>query len=280
MTHHFRKTKSGQITLLAILLGVLGLTVGLSVASRSLSDLKQASYVDFGTKALAAAEAGAEFGLYQVSLTPAIINCGSPEDLVLNNTLPDLNTDVLNIKSVVEETCFDGNKFIKKDVAQDDVVQANMTSQNQNNNYYVLWQETAKAVEVTVLYSDYSIKRYAYNSGVPSASPWTTDNFVNANGPTGVSNCPAGLDYQSGTLPALNGSSFAIQVRVRPLGGPSTIQICADGPNGVEPQSFIVTSTATTENGVAKKIQVTKDINGTLPSVFDNVIFSGGDLTK
>src|SRR3989344_601354 len=50
--------RRGQVTVLILLLALLGLTGALSVASRSLSDLRQVSQVETGTKALAAAEAG------------------------------------------------------------------------------------------------------------------------------------------------------------------------------------------------------------------------------
>jgi hypothetical protein len=285
---NFRKIRAGQVTLLALLLGVLGLTVGLSVASRSLSDLKQASYVDFGTKALAAAEAGAEYGLYWQSLNPNDNSkCSSlggvPLDVKAITSSASWN--LLNIKSIFVDVCPDPNVFLSKDVGSDDVLQANMTGLNGNSSYSVLWQNgpaTAQAMEVTVLYLDYSIKRYAYNSQSASGAPWTGNNFLTAGTPPASSaSCPtAGLGNVSGAIPATNGGggNYVIQIRAKPLGGQSVVQIC--GSSALQSQRYIVTSAATTNNNVTKKIQVTRENNGTLPSVFDNVIFSGGNLNK
>ncbi|MBI3887452.1 LamG domain-containing protein [Candidatus Microgenomates bacterium] len=69
------KLRSGQITVIVLLLSLMGLTIGLSQISRSLSDLKQVSYVDSGTKAYAAAETGMQYALNQ--LTSGTVYCPS-----------------------------------------------------------------------------------------------------------------------------------------------------------------------------------------------------------
>lgn len=282
MNRNFRKNRSGQITLLAILLGVLGLTVGMSVASRSLSDLKQASYVDFGTKALAAAEAGAEYGLNQITISPPASGCVNSGNLVATGQPLDIlgTNPALDIKSVTVDMCKSSSGYVNESVAAEDVMQVDMTS-GAAGNFYVLWENTAQAVEVTAIYSDYSIRRFAFNSGSPTSAPWNNNNFTNVNtAPGSISNCPtSGLNYQS---PAISTAAnpYLMQLRVKPLGGTATIQVCTDIAGGVEAQSYNVVSTAETNNNVVKKIQVTKDIYGNLPAIFDNVIYSGGSLIK
>lgn len=277
MRKFLQKNKSGQVTLLALLLGVLGLTIGLSVASRSLSDLKQASYVDFGTKALAAAEAGAEFGLYSLkSSQPAACENGNAKTGTAST-----DWDNLGIQSIMVDICPDLTGYYSADVAKDEVLQATFKSANANANsgFYVRWNSSAPAVEITAIYSDYSIKRFAYNSGSQPA-PWNSDNFENRPGGTSdLSKCLSPMDFESGKIDPANSGSFIKLIRVKPLGGATTIAICGQ-PNGIEPQQYFVTSTATTKNNLVKKIMVTAEAYGTLPAVFDNVIFSAGDLSQ
>lgn len=280
-----KSPKKGQITLIALLLGILGLTVGLSVASRSLTDLKQASYVDFGTKALAAAEAGAEYGFNQLSL--GNINCGASPlpDLVLPNATGPLGPlRQLQIQTVTYEIC-PGVGYVREDVGQDEVVEVDSTGFGAGGNFRVFWDGSAgkaKAVEVVVIYStDYSINRYAFNS---SGNAIANSNFsasdTTLSFPAG---CPSDTIFNNqvpmGVIPSGKGGREALLVRVKPLGGPSTIQICGNG-SGLSPQTYDVTATATTTNNTVRRVLVTKKNFGSLPGVFDNVIFSGGDLRK
>lgn len=283
MKKFLNHARSGQITLIAILLGVLGLTIGLSVASRSLADLKQASVVDFGTKAFAAAEAGAELGLNDVAN-------GRPSVCPPNTKLAYLSTDSVNplpfpttynLSSVRYSYCPDQNQYVlKTGVAKDDVVQIDVPSTT-NGTYYVYWKNTADAgVEINELLGDgnYTVKRFAFYSASANGtnfSPPVTSGFAMS----GL-NCPtAGFNYQS---TGINGTS-AIQLRVKPLGNPgasSDILICNTNATGVPPQSYVIISTATTKNNTVRRVQVTKDMVGPLPSVFDNVIYSGGNISK
>lgn len=283
----FLKVKrKGQVTLLALLLGVLGLTVGLSVVSRSLADLKQASFVDFGTKAFAAAEAGAEYGLYQLS--QGNINCAGSGNVVNSGQFPGLSSAALNITYLDYKICPDPNWFVRKDITADNVLQVDMPLPPiANDNFIVYWHNSARAVEVAVLFAapEYAVKRYAFNSTGGVGYP--TSNFSLAASPSfNPPRCPGDSvnpfnSQNSGTIPTFDGATGrdAVQIRVKPLGGPSTIQVCGDG-SGIPAQSYIITATARTANNTTRRVEVAKEMNGTLPSVFDNVIFSGGNLQK
>lgn len=59
--------ESGQVIILILLIGLLGLTVGLSILSRTLEDLRQTTEIDESARALAAAEAGAEVALQDLA---------------------------------------------------------------------------------------------------------------------------------------------------------------------------------------------------------------------
>ncbi len=96
----FRK---GQVTILALLIGLMGLTIGLSMASRSLSDFHQVTIVDQGTKALAAAEAGLQYALNQLNYNNASQNC-TPSSVA---SLPtNVVSSLANISGVNYNICF------------------------------------------------------------------------------------------------------------------------------------------------------------------------------
>lgn len=286
--------KRGQVTVLVLLLGILGLTVGLSVVSRSLSDLKQASYVDFGTKALAAAETGAEYALNQIS-SPSFssanlstqCNTATPsQQQVYDAANPAGNKITLDastgVQSVYYSICPDSSGYSQKsNVAKDEVHQVDLNTPGSGawtSNIRVIWQSPA-AVEVSVLYQDlsgaYTIKRFAYNSSANTVINAATGTLASSNDCLGTT-LPVGSTWYR--VPADLTGTNAIQVRVRPIGNSSSIFVCGATP--LPGQFYTVISKAVTTNGTVKRVQVTRDIFGHLPSVFDNVIYSGGSLVK
>ncbi len=284
VNHFFRQFfREGQVALVALLLGILGLTVGLSVVSRSLSDLKQASTVDIGTKALAAADAGAEYGLYKLNQNgSAAINCAtSLPNLVTTGSPPPLaKLASLQISSVTDEICYD-NAAAGVDIGrlQDDVFQVNFDPTAPPGKIDVLWNNSP-SVEISALYSDYSVKRYAYgvsgtnnfSAGVnnPSCYNWCgASRIANAN-------CVGASSPIAGT----NGAANLSLLRIKPIGGNSDLQVCLQSGSAIPAQSYTVTAIATTTNNTVKKVKITRDISGTMPAAFDNVIFSSGSISK
>lgn len=266
--------RSGQVTLLAVLIGVLGLTIGLSVASRSLSDLRSATNVDIGTKALAAAEAGVEYGLNQINLIGAAAATGAETELADDASKP-LGGLTSGIKSVKVKISAPRLNAIVSDgiVEQDDVFQADFSSgSNVIPEVNVGWTGNAEGIEVSFLDSAYNIKRFAYSkSGLLGGS-----GFESLSGPTLLCNGENG--YLSSDINIAN----PILLRVKPIKGKADkIVVCPSGGSGTfPPQKYVVESTAVTENGTTKKVSVSRDISGKLPGIFDNVLYSGGSIIK
>lgn len=279
-----RYLKKGQVTLLAVILAVLGLTLGLSVASRSLSDLRQASTVDFGLKALAAAESGVEFGLSRLTLNGSLaINCGTSYDLVANNdiTFPP----ELGISSLTYEICESGDTFAKSNgaVNKDDVFQVNFPGYTGNVSVYLIGD--VEGVQINSLSLNggvYSVSRFAYKNG--ASLPGSNFSPALAWSPS----CDPTFDALSGSAKFRADSvslTNAVLLRVTPLGGltgaKANVLVCPNAPSPViPPQYYDVTATATTANGTIKKVTVKRNIAGTLPGIFDSVLFSGGDINK
>lgn len=273
--------RSGQVTVLVLLLGLLGLAASLSLASRSLSDLRQAIYVDSGIKALAAAEAGLQY-----ASTLAGADCLSHE--LVNTQSPVLSLS--GVKSVSYTTCTVTKTTITvPSVAVDDVVQVDLTGASANlKGMDVSWLGDA-SVEIEVLDSDDTLRRYAYNAvgqnrnnGFAAAIP----------GSNCTSGCDASFAIGSCTGPSEIcykpdcgvGNVKAQLVRVKPLYQSAPINICARAAGGSGVTSFgtqyyLVTVTATTLNGTVRRIQADRYPPG-LPAIFDNVLSSGGSLAK
>lgn len=274
-------SRSGQVTVLVLLLSLLGLAASLSLASRSLSDLRQATYVDSGTKALAAAEAGLQY-----ASTLAGADC-LPHEIV-NVQNPPLSLS--GIKSVSYTTCTVTKTTISvPSVAVDDVVQIDLTGASSNLKAMdVSWLGDA-SMEIEVLDSDNTLRRYAYNAVGQNRN----NGFATAM--TGA-NCSAGCDANFATGSCIGageicykpdcgvGNVTAQLVRIRPLYQSAPVNICARaaGGSGVADfgtQYFLVKVTATTLNGTVRRLQADRFPPG-LPAIFDNVLYSGGSLAK
>lgn len=302
--------RRGQITLVALLLGVLGLTVGLSVVSRSLSDLKQASFVDFGTKALAAAEAGAEYGLNLASTSPGTSDCTVTNGVPVWHQIYPTNTDPnaqaltfspgLNLQTVGYLICTDvgGYAFSNQQINQDDVFQVVLNTGATGTNSVNIYWTAASGIEVAVLYppggshpNSYTVQRFTYgpstfNGGTTNLSPTANATTRSATGYCPIPSQFSGVNQlvqSGGAIPLTQGGVNATLMRVTPIiGGPAYIQVCpsSSGQNQIPGQFTTVIGMARTTNNTTKVISVRRDLNGYLPSIFDNVIFSGGSLTK
>lgn len=285
---------------MALLLGLLGLTITLSVASRSLSDLRQVTVVDQSTKALAASEAGLEYALSQLS-SGASPNC-DPSTATL---VPQLT--LANITGVKYTICSSTNNYgVYPSVAQDDVIQVNIDNQRSNvKALSVLWKNPAASIEIIKVNVDNSGNvtetRYLYNgtssdptylakingnSFAPSVNALsggcirTSGNSLCANASFNNGGCAGSV----GEIPYTNtGASKDTYLRIKPLYGSTDIAVCdqpAGGSQGnLTLQYYQITAIATTSGGITKKIQTTR-ISNYLPSIFDNTFYSGGNLVK
>lgn len=262
--------QKGQVTLLAVILGVLGLTLGLSVASRSLSDLRQASTVDFGTKALAAAEAGVEYGLAQIAANANF--SVTQQELVdlIDGPLKDLAN--IGIKTLKLDVSRPVAGFARSNgvVAKDDVFQVDFSSGSPPQRFDIFWTD-ADGIEVAALSTTYAVSRFAYKrSGSAVAA-----SFDPAAGCDPVCDAfPAGSCSRVDT-----GGTNTLLLRIKPVQSQAEILVCPVGGT-IPSQYYEVTATATTRNGTVKKVRVRRDVSGTLPGIFDNVLYSGGSISK
>lgn len=288
----------GQVTILALLLGLVGLTVSLSVASRSLSDLRQVTVVDQGTKALAAAEAGIQFALNQLATNPdaAIATCNPASSGTANVTLA-------NITGVTYNICTNTADFgIYQSVSQDDVVQVYIGGQQANvKGFRVLWKNPNASIEIIKINDNNGMVRYPYNSlgtdpaylakvsgnsfapSVAGSQCYRDSNNASPCGDSSYNNSISSCAGYWGEIPYSKNNPGDQYLRIKPLYGSSDIVVCSDPAGGssgrLQLQYVQVTAIATSSGGVTKKVQTTQVANF-LPAIFDNVIYSGGSLSK
>jgi hypothetical protein len=272
--------RSGQVTVLVLLLAMLGLTATLSVASRSLSDLKQVSYVDTGTKAFAGAEAGLQFALNDFTTNNDTSTCATPR------TLSPTDLNVPGINHIDYSICSNNSDYLSvHDVGQDEVVQADFPITNPNNveSFDILWSNNNAAVEVIMVDKNDVVTRSIYNgqSILARASANSFSDSVAAAGCL-VNNCNDTF-FTGGSCASGVPYSHTKLIRVRPIYGASGVAVCAKAhghsPGRMDNQVYTFTVTATTTNNSKASVQAIRQ-SPALPSIFDHAIYTRGNLVK
>lgn len=294
-----KKAKNkGQIVVLVLLLSLMGLTIGLSQVSRSLSDLKQVTYVDAGTKAFAAAEAALQYGLNQLT-TVGTANC-------TEIPIKDVLFSTANFNNVTYKVCPNPATYAYfPAVPSDEVREIDLTNIDSSvRNVNIAWFNAANAavnantgLEVVVVDNNFTITRYVYNAYNITPTPPTGFNTSYSVGsclncfPSEVmTNISNGSSTGSDVLGSIQVGNPAnppyILLRIKPLANSlGTTDIVVVGYNNggaiksLGPTTYTVTATATTTNNTTKKLQVIK-ISPALPGVFDFAIFSRGSVSK
>lgn len=268
----------GQITVLVLLIALMGLTIGLSQVSRSLSDLKQISYVDSGTKAFAAAESGSQYALNKI-LTGQIIS-----DCTTQYSYPV--TDWPGLDNVTFTSCTNSSGYVEIPLKKDEVLQLDLSGLPSNLQAVdIFWKNTNNnaAMEVITVDSNNVLTHYA-NNGYQMTPP-LPNSFATAVAP---SNCHINNDICDDANFS-NGSCFSPTIsrvdliRIKPLYADVSLLVCGRGAGHssarLDGQIYTITTTATTKDGVVKKLQIQKALPA-LPSIFDFSIYSGGGIFK
>lgn len=303
------KSSSGQIIVLFLLILVVGLAIVLSVASRTVTDIRITTTSDESSRAYFAAEAAIEEALKKVSSSGAgtfTLNFSS-----LNNSTATVEiTEDTSVAEFVYPTVIppDGVAQIALMTPFNPPSQANL-----NNGEWLggtaltfLWGDAVSgvppntAIEISIVYATRSgpinwfietgnIRKVVFDNvssrstGACFSSVVTPPNVPLQT--TGFSFTP---EYQA-TLTILSGSgctgvnpppnSKPVMARVRMLYNGSPLAVRGVGAD-LPPQGFTIDSSGQTPSGVTRRIEVTR-LYPSVPSLFDYVLFSGGsDLKK
>lgn len=241
---NFRK---GQVLALILLVMSTILVIGLTVASRSVTSLKISNQTERSQRAFSAAEAGIE-----EALRVGGVNAGNIPTLIVNGINVTVTSDPI--------------KQLKLNAFKDKSYQIDPKS---SNNLTISWYQSTDSsdadLEISVLKQN-SLDRYYCD---------TTAGGNNVG--SAINGCPyiGGSGGYSHSF-TLKGSQFsgAKAVRITPRFSGVSLLVSGDS---LPDQGYTITSSAQTEEGLVRKVQVVTT-NPALPEVFDYSVFSGGDL--
>ena len=304
--HKNFKKQAGQILIIFLLILVVGLALVLSVASRSITDIRITTSTDESNRAYFAAEAGVEEALAQLQIDQDYPG-GELNFTAINQTTAKVSVNDLDV-SLVDAFEYPG------EYARDSVVQVNLlvdfntigsgnpldlVAPNQFAVYYGSEStgSVEPAIEVSIVHRSvagvWGIKKFAFDSEVRLNGfcnvPAGTADVTTQNGDRTFSHL-ASFDFLDGYPAGCSGNPLvfdgigtdtAVLARIRLLYNdvPEPVAVGTLGSFTLPVQGKEVISTGSTVSGVTRKIKVT-NLFPSLPAIFDYVLFSGGDLEK
>lgn len=240
--------ESGQALLVVVLVMVVALTVGLSLVSRSIVNIRTSTEEADAQEALAAAEAGIEQAIQTNTTIPLTT-------FIENNTT--YNANVTEAKGADAFLANGGNLVIKDDgidvwlISHNPDGTPNYATSPWNGNLDIYWGDPSlsdcdnAAMEVAVISKnstpppDFQLKRYAYD---PCTSRRGDNKFSPPTGPVNI--------IEGKTFPytvRINNVSSGLVVRVVPIYASTAVAV--DGSIELPTQGFAIDSTGTSGAG-------------------------------
>lgn len=303
------KRKKGQILVVVLLVVVVSLAIGLSVASRNLTNLKGSTQAEQSQRAFTAAEGGVENTLSKLNDVATFISdnnkpvtgCTRGANQVtcgLGNTPAgiDANADPLLSKSKVVVTA---NNSYERTVSLGDVAQVNLKGMASGSTFKIQWAKTNTNETNHSATLEFTLVCSADNTAFCSTDSKPLNSYgqhreavtIDATGQSGgfVSCGNAGVIMTtqlgdggfscSATITVPTQANLEI-LRLKPFWKATTVKISSVSGTALPVQTYDITSTATTDNGLTRKVQVSRDALPQLPAIFDYVLYSGGDIIK
>lgn len=296
------ESKRGQVVIIVLLILVVVLTIGLSVATRTVTDIKTARQTELSNRAFNAAEAGIEAVLSGISPTGNItVGSGANQS--------NYNVSVNTVGGTGGEA-FIFNKPVNKDDTQqiwlmghkDDGSLDETNSQGKNFNskdLYVYWGNTGQrsdvsgpsgitpAVEISVIYKDAAGYKIAKGLFDPNASRAASNNFSSTVDTAGnytssklAFRKTVDLEQAPFGITGVGSTSKLYALRMRLLYNDAAQMMGAQPFNGTDMfpiQGKIISSTGNAGN-VYRKVEVFESFPA-LPPIFDYVIFNGSNTS-
>ena len=271
--------KQGQILILVLLAVVVVLAIGLSVASRNITNLRTSTQTEQSQRAFTAAEGGVEDVLSDL---PAYARADSGLGCSLAGDISSCDVDVGGLEAKVQVK---SSPVYEEQTRPGFVAQVDLDGFS-GNNVKVEWAKGnaefsdedggSAAVEISLVYgaSPYDIERWYFSGNLIRVG----ENAPLISNPSGTLSCtPDGFLH----CVVVDISSFQPPqvLRIRPFFTRTTVKVAGvDEPLGL--QKYDVSSTATTEIGVTRKVQVSRSALPQVPAVFDYAIYSESDIIK
>lgn len=282
--------KSGQILILVLLVVVVALATGLSVASRNITNLRISTQTEESQRAFSAAEGGVEDVLSKLKIIADEIGAGTGTECTISSD--EANCEVVIDPELTAFVNVKGTKIYEIPLVDlGEVAQVDLEGwPSASAEITVEWikrdepsQSPSAALEFTFVcensvatlicdnlgLSDYSQGREFYRG--PGAYP-------DLSGAT-LQTCGAGgVDYVCSATFNVDSSDNLKLLRIRPFYNATSIKV--SGSPDLPTQIYEINSTAATDLGQTRKIQVERTVLPILPAMFDYALYSEGDIVK
>ncbi len=252
--------EGGQIALVVLLIMIVMLTLGLSVAKRGLFDVTLSQQEEESSRAFQAAETGVEEAMRTLTGGSGILT----GDTSYNVTVSEGGTNGF----VVDQAINPGESLAVEmsgasDVASLDVYFGDKNVEDCTGN--------PPAIEIAV------VKKSGVNTTVSRSA---FDLLSRSNGFTVIA--AGSHEFEGKTFCGLaNVSSLgqAVEIRLRPLYSKATIGIDPRPDAAILPAQYnVIRSEGKTGTNVTRAVEVQR-LNSQLPTIFDYVVFSGNAIS-
>lgn len=269
--------RSGQVLVLVLLIVVVALAIGLSVASRNITNLKTATQSERSQRAFSASEGGVEDVLSKLNQVATDIATGSATSgCPVSGDSATCTVPVGGISATVNVKAHDTYESM---IELGTVGQVDL--KDFSGGIRIEWSKSGESanpatIEVIEYYQPtagtFSQKREAWQ-GLPGRS--------GESGPFLSPSSSCSGTYRACAVFNIDPSSPGTgkYLRIRPFWDRASVKVSA--LSGAIPlQSFDLESTARTDEGITRKVLVTKNALPALPAAFDYALFSSGSITK
>lgn len=271
--------RSGQVLVLVLLVVVVALSIGLSVASRNITNLKTATQSERSQRAFSAAEGGVEDILSKLNQVVTDIRTGtSSSGCPVSGSSATCQVDVGDIRATVD---------VKTSNIYESIIDLGMVGQidlkDYSGNIQIEWSKTGESADPATLevieyyqpaLGTYSQKREAWKGLVAGIRPNETGSFS-----TPGTSCSG--TFRVCTVFTVDPSVLGTgkYLRIRPFWSKATVKVSALS-GSIPLQTVNLESTARTNEGITRKVLVTRNALPALPAAFDYALFSSGSITK
>jgi hypothetical protein len=299
---YLKNNETGQILIVFLLVLVVGMAIALSIASRTIVDIRQTTTSDQSNKAYFAAEAGVEAALKQLQsgyLATVNLDFSSTSNATTQATISTLDP-------------LGGIYQIPDQLLQDDVAQVALITDFSNssrdpssvlagdfsntNGLNIYWQDStvSAAIEVTVVGTNgttWSVAKYAFDKDNSRGNNFCSsgvqvNNTLTSEIETVTYNFRAQIpNFSSNSSPNCTSATDSLTVkpvlaRIRTLYNTTPIKVAVQGVGATLPtQGNVIVSTGKTDSGVTRQLKVYRSFPS-LPPIFDYVLFNGSSTNS
>ncbi len=262
--------KSGQILILVLLIVVVALAVGLSVASRNIVNLRTSTQTAESQRAFTTAEGGVEDVLSRLSTL-------SSDPAVTTAAGKDMTIPVGSLQANVNVK---GSSVYESKIELGDVGQIDLTGVVVGGYVQVDWAKGGNenpggvpaSVEISEIYgTNNRLSWYYPNPNNPARSETLGSN-------TGTHPaCTPSVGYTQ--CVQIQVESNPVMLRIKPFWANTTVKVYGAGFD-LPVQTYDISSSASANAGVTRKVQVNRTALPMMPAVFDYSMFSEGGIVK